>query len=460
MASQARLASYAALRAISRNELTLAQALAETRERLDDRRDRALAAEILTGSLRWRAALDHIVQHAAGRSLAKLDDEILDVLRMSVYQLVYLDRVPASAVVDDAVQITKAARKASAAGFVNGVLRAIVRLGGRLPLPVHPGPQPENDRALDYLATTLSHPRWLAERWLRRYGFAAAEAWERFNNTAAPLTLRANRLKITRDELRDRLDSQGVKTERARFAADGLSVISGNPLQTPLAGRGLFVVQDEASQLVSALAAARPGELVMDGCASPGNKTTAMVADMRNQGLVAAVDVRPARVALLSQTLRLSGAGCAHVVRADLQRGAPFGAIFDLVLVDVPCSGLGTIRRDPEIRWRRLETDLATFRTSELGILTEAAKAVRPGGRLVYSTCSSEPEENEQVVAAFLDQSPEFTLADPRDDEALPGGIVAVIAGDGALRTTPVEHGLEAFFGVRLRRDSTAKIPR
>jgi 16S rRNA (cytosine967-C5)-methyltransferase len=313
---------------------------------------------------------------------------------------------------------------------------------------------------VDYLTTTLSHPRWLAERWLRRYGFTAAEAWERFNNAAAPLTLRANRLRITRDELKRRLGAMGVMTEQTRFAPDGLSVTSGNPLQTPLAGSGLFVVQEEASQLVAALAAARPGEIVMDGCASPGNKTTAMACDMRDEGLVAAVDLRPVRAALLARTIAASGARCAHVVRADLQRGVPFGAVFDLVLVDVPCSGLGTIRRDPEIRWRRLEADLTTFAASELEILTQAALAVRRGGQLVYSTCSSEPEENEQVVAAFLEQSPDFSILDPRDDLALPDGVRAVIADDGVLRTSPIDHGLEAFFGARLGKNRAARIAR
>jgi 16S rRNA (cytosine967-C5)-methyltransferase len=451
MASAARLAAYAAFHSISRTDRTLAEALAETRHRLADPRDRALAAEIVTGSLRWRALVDHLIQQASGRALGKLDDEVLDILRISIYQLLHLDRVPKSAVVDDAVELARIARKSSAAGFVNGVLRTIARQGGHLPIPPRPPDSSDRRAAIDYLATSLSHPRWLVERWLDRNGFAEAEVRARFNNTPAPLTLRANRLRTTRARLKDRLAEVGVTSEDTRFSPDGLSITSGNPLRTSLAGTGWFVVQDEASQLVAALAGAQPGERVMDGCASPGNKSAAMAADMREEGVLAAVDVRPNRIALLRDTLRMVGAKRARIVRADLQRGAPFGPIFDLVLVDVPCSGLGTIRRDPEIRWRRTERDLEGFAASELQILSEAAGTVKPGGRLVYSTCSSEPEENEWVVERFLERSPEFHLVDAAHDKHLPDSVRAVVDAGGFLRTS-ARHGLEAFFGALLRR--------
>jgi 16S rRNA (cytosine967-C5)-methyltransferase len=456
MPSAARIAAYGAFRSISRTDLTLAEALATTRRRLTDPRDRALAAEVLTGTLRWRGLIDHLIRQASGRSLTRLDEEVLAILRISVYQLLYLDRVPVSAVVDDAVGLTKRARKTSAAGLVNAVLRAVARQGKPLALPPRPADPLDESAALDYLATTLSHPRWLAARWLSRYGFESTEAWERFNNAPAPLTLRANRLKLTRDELKDRLEALGVKSVPTRFAPDGLSIVSGNPLRTPLAGTGIFVVQDEASQLVTALARAQPGQRVLDGCSSPGNKATALAADMRDAGLLAAVDIRPNRLELLKDTVRASGARHAHIVRADLQQGAPFRAVFDVTLVDVPCSGLGTLRRDPEIRWRRTEADLADLASGELRILREAAQTVRPGGRLVYSTCSSEPDENEEVVAAFLKDSSEFSITDPREDASLLDALRALISADGFLRTSPVEHGLEAFFGAVLHRRARA----
>ncbi len=459
MPSPARLAAYAAFRSVDTEGLTLADALARTRTTLTDPRDRSLAAEIVTGALRWRALLDHLVQSASRRDVARLDPEILDILRLSVYQIVYLDRVPASAVVDDGVEMTRSIRKASAAAFVNGVLRALVRQRQHLPLPAHPGRNPDERVALDYLSTALSHPRWLAARWLSREGFAATEAWAQFNNTPARLTLRTNRLKIGRDELIDRLAEHGSIVERTRFAPDGLVVVSGNPLQTPLAGRGLFFVQDESSQLVAALTHAVPGDFVLDACASPGGKSTAMAADMADDGFLAAVDLRPRRIALLRQTVAESGAASIRIVRADLSRGAPFSAAFDLVLVDAPCSGLGTIRRDPEIRWRRQEDQLPALAGRELSILTAAASAVRPAGRLIYSTCSSEPEENDGVVAAFLEAHPQFSITRPQDDPRLRDGVRTVIDSEGFLRTSPVRHQLEPFFAAMMVRRGAAMGP-
>ncbi len=218
---------------------------------LTDARDRALAAEIVSGTFRWRAALDHALAAHASRTLDTLDPVILGILRLSAYQLLFLDRVPARAVVFDAVALARVAKKQSAAGFVNAVLRKIAAVPG--PIARRCGRRPAACRrpAFDYLTITLSHPRWLAERWVERYGFDAADAWARFNNAPAPLTLRANTPRITRDELQQQLAAHGVVTDKTTFATDGLIVREGNPLQTPLAGQGLFITQDEASQLVA-----------------------------------------------------------------------------------------------------------------------------------------------------------------------------------------------------------------
>ena len=286
--------------------------------------------------------------------MTKLDFEVLQILRLGAYQLLHLDRVPAAAAVNDAVAMTRRARKTSAAGLVNAVLRAISRNSHRLPLP----PRPPAGDPLPYLEVALSHPEWLARRWLDRYGFDGAEAWETFNNSAAPLTLRVNRLKTNRGNLEASLREHGVEVEPARYAPDGLLVRSGNPLRTPLAGTGLFFVQDEASQLVALLGAVEPGMRVLDTCASPGGKTTAMAAMADDKAQIVAADVRGARIQLLRDTVDASGASSIRVVQADLERGLPFSAEFDVVFVDAPCSGLGTLRRDPDIRWRRRESDL------------------------------------------------------------------------------------------------------
>lgn len=455
MISPARLAAYRALRAIDEGRLDLPAALGDTRNALTGRRDWALAAEIVTGTLRWRAELDHLIVHYSERAIDRLDAEVLDVLRLGAYQLVHLDRVPAAAAIGEAVELVRHARKQSAAGFVNAVLRAVSRDRHAFPLPARPTTATTRSEILDYFAITLSHPRWLAERWLDRFGFEATEKWERFNNTPAPMTLRVNRLRIRPDELIDRLKAHGVHADAARYADDAIVVKKGNPLLTPLAGTGFFFVQDEASQLVSALVHARSGETVLDACASPGGKTTALAADMDDAGLIVATDLRPRRLDLLQQTVKASGATCVRIVQADLRSALPFLPHFDAVLVDAPCSGLGTIRRDPEIRWRRHQSDLRSFAAVQSTMLDRAAAVVRPGGRLVYATCSSEPDENEDVIDAFLTRHPDFVAVDPRTRyRDIPPGLGAVVDPYGHLRTFPHEHALEAFFGALLERRS------
>ena len=463
MIAPARWAAYHVLRAVNERRADLPQALAHTRASLRDARDRALAAEIATGTLRWQGTLDYLVAHFARRPAARLDPEVLDILRLSIYQLLHLNRVPAAAAVHDAVELARRAGKGSASGLVNAVLRAITRERQQLPLPEPPASDADvrlggaRAAALDYLSITLSHPRWLVERWLDRHGFAIAAAWARFNNTPAPLTLRVNRLKIRTGDLVDALAAHAVIVRPTRYAPDGLVVTRGNPLTTPLADRGWFIVQDEASQLVAALARVQPGDRVLDACASPGGKTLALAAMMGNRGLLVATDLRDQRLDLLRQTVTRCAATSVRLVQMDLREPLPFGERFDCVFVDVPCSGLGTIRRDPEIRWRRTETDLDRLARVQLAMLDRAAGGVRPGGRLIYATCSSEPEENERVVEQFLAAHGEFRLlrAGSGRGEVLPA-LESVVDQSGHLRTDPHAHGLEAFFGALLARGPAA----
>jgi 16S rRNA (cytosine967-C5)-methyltransferase len=443
MPAVARVAAYETVLAVAHGRSDLPSALAATRRGLHDERDRALAGEIASGAIRWQNASDHIVQIFSGRAPAKLDAEVLAILRLSIFQLLHLDRVPASAVVDDAVQLTRRAGKSSAAGFVNALLRRVSRERARLPLPASP--------PIEFLSITLSHPRWLAERWLARHGPDQAERWARFDNVPAPLTLRVNPLVTTREALARDLAAAGVQTEPATFASQALVVTGGNPLLTSLAGTGAFVVQDEASQLVGEFVAASPGERILDACASPGGKTTQMAAAMGDEGLIVAADVRGRRLDLLVRTVAASHARRIRVVRADARGVPPYGERFDAVLLDAPCSGLGTIRRDPDVRWRRTEADLAPLAQTQREMLAQLATVVRPGGRIVYSTCSSEPEENEQVVDAFLREHPEFTRVRPPAFTSRPE-LAALVDGTGALRTLPFRDGLEAFYAATLRR--------
>ena len=455
MIANARLAAYRALRAVNARKSDLPSAIADVRSILKDPRDDALASDIVTGALRWQAKLDHVISHVRQRPLTTFDIEVLDILRISVYQILHHDRVPAHAIVDDAVKLTRLARKSSASGLVNAVLRNIYRNRGQLPLPCMPT-NGDREATLNYLSVSLSHPRWLAARWLDRYGLERTITWEKFNDAPAPIVLRVNRRNNTRAHLAASLADTGIQTRHTRYSPDGLIVTEGNPLRSPLAETGAFVVQDEASQLVTLLATAQPGESVLDTCASPGGKTTALADDMHNDGLLVAADIRHQRLSLLSQTLSQNDVSSASIIRLDLQAGLPFSSNFDCVLVDAPCSGLGVIRRDPEIRWRRTEADLSRFHELQTTMLEHAATGVRPGGRLIYGTCSSEPEENEEVVEEFLHHHSDFSLHDFREnDRSLSSELSTVFDQKGQLRTSPPEHGLDAFFAARLVRLST-----
>jgi 16S rRNA (cytosine967-C5)-methyltransferase len=452
MIAPARVAAYEVLRAVNKGGADLPHALARARSGLPDERDRALAGEIATGTLRWQAAIDRVVSEFSGRPLSRLDPEVLDILRSAIFQLLHLDRVPASAAVSDAVSLTRKMHKTSAAPLVNAVLRRVSRERHRLPLPPRPDDSADREAQLEYLSVTLSHPRWLVERWLNRFGFAATERWLRFNNSPAPLTLRANRLKGTPSELRDVLAAHGVRGVEGRYAPDAIVITEGNPLLTPVAHEGRFFVQDEASQLVACLVEARNDERVLDACASPGGKTTAIAAAMGDRGLIVATDVRGRRVDLLKDTVTASGSRSVRIVRADAS-ALPFGntlasARFDWVLLDAPCSGLGTIRRDPEVRWRRTEGDIDRMAAAQLLMLKETACVLRPGGRLVYATCSSEPEENEHVVEAFERESG----FEPVTPAHAPPALRSLINASGHLRTYPFDHNLEAFFAAVLRK--------
>jgi len=448
--SPARIAAFEILSAVSAGSADLPTAIAFARNSLRDDRDRALAAEIASGVQRWRAALDHLIVQFSKRDISRLDPEVVEILRLSAYQLLHLTRVPASAVVDDAVNLTGRAGKRSASGFVNAVLRTISRRRESLPLPARPANPSDREAVLDYFSITLSHPRWLAARWLDRFGFEAAEAWQSFNNSPASLTLRANRLRTTPQELTARLAEDAVKVHPATYAPDGLIVDEGYPLRGAGLDQGWFVVQDEASQLVPLLAGEQVAASVLDTCASPGGKTTALSAAMGGKGLLVACDVRERRVDLLRRTVAAAGASNVRIVQADLLKPLPFASTFDCVLVDAPCSGLGTLRRDPDIRWRRREGDLVTFAAAELTMVQQAAERVAPGGRLIYATCSSEPEENEGVADAFLATTPAFEPVSARGAHPLLAD--ALIDTRGHLRTEPHPHGLEAFFGAVFER--------
>ncbi len=449
MIAAARVAVLEALTAVTANRCDLPSAIEQARRPLADPRDRGLVTEIATGVQRARGTLDYLIQHFARRATDRLDPEVLEILRLSAYQLLHLTRVPAAAVVDEAVKLTRHVRKASAAGLVNAVLRTISRSRHALPLPPRPVDVANREAAVAYLSVTLSHPQWLVERWLDRLGFERTEHWLIFNNQPPPLTLRANTLRTTASGLRARLRDAGIAATPGRYAPDALVLDDRQSLAELAALTGDFVAQDEASQLVPLLAGPQPGRCVLDTCAAPGGKTTALAAAAPG-GLVVACDVRARRMRLLRQTVEVTAARNVRLVQADLRSAPPFNRLFDCVVVDAPCSGLGVLRREPDIKWRRQESDLHAYAEQQFALLTHAAQAVASGGRLVYATCSSEALENEEVAQRFATAAPSFRHVDARRcHPALPSDVVDE---SGNLRTMPDRHRLEAFFGTVFER--------
>ena len=433
MIAPARRAAIDALAVIDAGNLDMGSAIARARAGLHDERDRALLLELVTGTLRMRAAIDYQLAARVKRPLGKLDAAVLRVLRMSAFQLIYLSRLPASAIINDAVELTRRSGKSSAAGLTNAVLRSVSRDREALSWP-------SRANVGEHFSVIHSHPRWLVERWIVRYGEDDTERWLAFNNRAAPMCLAVNRTVTTRELLAKELADAGVVTRPTSRAAHGLEVIEGRVLSTPAFNEGRFVVQDEASQLIAELAAVSPGDRVLDLCASPGGKTVALAAAVGESGTVVAMDVRPNRVDLLMRTIDRCGLTNVEVVHGPADAPLPFRPEeFALVLVDAPCSGLGTVRRDPDIKWRRTAADLATFASTQRDLLRRSADLVKPGGRLLYSTCSSEPEENEDVVRSFLHDRDDFTE-------------------ERTHQTLPFRDHLEAFFGVLLRRTSAGRV--
>ena len=427
MIAPARRAAIDALAVIDAGDLDMGSAIARARAGLHDERDRALLLEIVTGTLRMQAALDYQLSRRVKRPLGKLDAAVLRVLRMSAFQLIYLSRLPASAIINDAVELTRRSGKSSAAGLANAVLRSLSRDREALSWP-------SRESALEHLSVVHSHPAWLVERWMARYGEQNTEAWLAFNNRPAPMCLAVNRTITTRELLAKELADLGVVTRPTSRATYGLEVIEGRALDSRAFSEGRFVVQDEASQLIAELAHVRTGDRVLDLCASPGGKTLALAAAVGPSGTVVAVDVRPNRVRLLMRTMERCGLMNVEIVHGPADEPLPFEPEeFALVLIDAPCSGLGTVRRDPDIRWRRSPGDLARFASAQRDLLARAADLVKAGGRLLYSTCSSEPEENEEVVASFLRDRGDFTP-------------------ERTHQTLPYRDHLEAFFGSVLRR--------
>jgi len=413
-------------------------------------RDMALTTELVYGVLRRRMWLDHLIGSFSSRPLKEIDFALLLILRLAVYQILFLDRVPDHAAVNEAVRSARTVARGGRTGaaFVNGLLRTMIRKRSRIPAP--PDPARAKDPAAA-LALSGSHPEWLVRRWVGRFGLEETQRLIAAANAPASQALRANRLRTTSSDLAARLSAEGVRTRPSAVLPDFLIVEEGSPQRTRAFDEGLFYIQDEAAGLVVAMVGATARMTILDACAAPGGKATALAEMLGAEGLVVAGDRHPARLRLLTQNAKRLGVRCA-IVAADMAAAPPLRpeARFDAVLVDAPCSGTGVIRRHPELRYRLSPEDLPRFTAIQSSLLARGAALVRPGGALVYAVCSLEPEEGSERIQALLASHPEFQPEDP----AVGAGNSALCASDPAgpaLVTLPHRDAMDGFFAMCLR---------
>lgn len=405
------------------------------------REDASLVREVVYGTLRHRRFLDYHIEVSAKRSVRSLHPDVLDLLRLSCYQILFLDRVPDFAAVNEAVSLARRVcpGRPGVPGFVNGCLRGVIRNRQSLALP---------SRSTDlvrHLGVCYSHPDWLVSYWLDHMDSRDVESLLSANNLVPPFTVRTNTLKTDRASLAYSLADRGFESIPGEIAPEAL--ILKNPagvMDIDLYENGHFFVQDEASMVVSLAVAPRPGERIIDACSAPGGKTTHMAALMGNEGEILALDISEERIQRVRENCARLGVTCVRCAVSDARKLQDVH-LADRVLVDAPCSGLGVIRRNPDIKWGRSMRDIRGLAVLQKEILAAASKWVRPGGVLVYSTCTLSPIENEGVVEEFLASS-DFV------PDALPEGFPGAAPGSCMARLAPSLQGTDGFFIYRMRR--------
>jgi 16S rRNA (cytosine967-C5)-methyltransferase len=397
-----------------------------------DRRDRAFVMEIVYGVLRHLFVLDWTISSFV-RDISPLRDGTINNLRIALYQMLFM-RVPDFAVVHEAVEIEKKGGKPS---LTNAVLRNVIRSRETLKFPI-----PFDDPARD-ISVNTSHPEWMVRRWIKTYGIDEARSLAEANNSLPPLILRTNTLKISRDDLLELFDKENIPAKPTSFSPEGIVMDRSVSYQDIAGFYGLFAIQDEASQLVSHLLSPRQGERVLDACAAPGGKTTHIAQLMEDRGEIVAVEKDPLRTASIEENIRSLGIQSVRLLQADFTEIKDTGT-FDRILLDAPCSSTGVIRRNPDVRYRHTEKDIAAFGEKQTLFLNAAAHQLKKGGRLVYSVCSIDPLEGDRVVRDFLKTAGEFRIIEAERD------FLAPFIKDGFFRTYPHKHAMDGFFGVIL----------
>lgn len=401
--------------------------------------DAALCSRIVYGVLQNQLLLDYYIGAYCSQRPEHLQPPLLDILRVGAYQILFLDKVPDSAAVNESVELAKLFKRGQAAGLVNAVLRKISR--NKHTLPEIPSRSPEQELSIRY-----SHPRWLVKRLLPLLGREETEQFLKMNNGVAPITVQVNPLKTTMEQLMSELTEQGVTARPHAWVPDCLELSGTGDLSAlPAFRAGKFLVQDPAARLVSLIAGVKPGQRVLDVCAAPGGKSFSAAFAMGNTGSITACDLHENKLKRVRESGERLGVTCVETAAADGRVFRPeWENAFDTVLVDAPCSGLGIIRKKPDTRYKKMD-ELFALPVIQNAILENAARYVAPGGTLVYSTCTILPEENEQVTDAFLAEHPAF-VREPFD---LPEPVGRT---DGELTLWPQRHGTDGFYICRMTR--------
>lgn len=406
--------------------------------------DRGLYAELVFGVLRRRGTLDHILLQLLQKPLSELDPNAMVIMQIGLYQLTCLDRIPESAAVNESVNLAKLIAPRTS-GLVNAVLRNYLRRRDTISFPdIKTNPAAA-------IAALHSQPEWLVEQWIDQLGIDEAMSLAEASSQQPRLTLRVNTLRSNRDELLQKFEKEKIEAMPCRFSPDGITVAGRQTISTfPGFEAGLFAVQDEASQLATLLLGAEPGERIWDACAAPGGKSSHIAQQMDDRGELIATDISRSKLSIVRDNLHRLGISSVMTAVADLHQPDTFPeGCFDRILLDAPCSGLGVIRRNPEAKWRLSPGDITRLAAVQKTLLKNTAVRLKPGGTLLYSTCSTSESENELVVEDFLLHHPEFVLENLNE---LFTGWSDLIAFYGMFRSWPHRHGMDGFFAARIKR--------
>jgi len=406
--------------------------------------DRAFLTELTYGVIRWRGRLDWAIQHFSKIPFEKIESGTLNTLRLGLYQILFLSRTPSSAAVNESVELAKRTRGKGGAGFVNAVLRSTIRRKNEIRYP-----DIDQDPAL-HISVAQSHPLWLVQRWVKELGVEETLRVCKYYNQISSLMLRTNTLKISRTDLIEKLWRKELRPLPAIFSEEGVLLQDPPPTSDlPFLKEGLYIIQDEASQLITSIMDPKPGERILDACAAPGGKTTHMAQTMENRGEIFALDLSQGKLDWIEEMSQRLGIKIVKTVKGNAAVSLPVsdGFVFDRVLADVPCSGFGTLRKNPDLKWRKGEKDIKRLSELQFSILNHLSAYVKEGGVLVYSTCTVFHEENEDVVEKFLNERSEFQLDGV--DKVLPEKCHPLIH-NGYFKTFPPKDGMDGFFAARL----------